>query len=413
MENNENNIQNLNNKGVNNNQFVLNANYNNSKKPTKRPSNKWIILVITLVFIVLGALVYLIFNKIKLGNNNEQDLKDNIEVTYFNFEDAKEKEVYILKDENNNIYTYDLETNRYAEESLNKNKKYILINKYTCSNNDCTLFIPSAGETRYSYEFVFEKYNTVVIKDGTYVLYDYAENKVLNYYDSIAFLYDNNLCDTSCEDANDINYAIVIKNNKYGIISLDGSVTLPIEYEEISTKGILYDSAFKISHIRHTSQGLSEYTYYEEPNLIVYKNGKYGIYNFKDKKFAIEMSDNEIIYNEGQFYINTNGIWTCYDAKVNQIFSGKYTNIISVYKDYNVAFILDNGVIKAVDLNSNELDYVKDHKINNYWESQDVYTNVSITSKISSDKKYIVLDSRNYQDYYNLYTNKFEKSVSY
>lgn len=91
-----------------------NVNYNNSKKPTKRLNNKWIILVITLVFIVLGTLVYLIFNKIKLGNNNEQDLKDNIGVTYFNFEDAKEKEVYFLKDENNNIYTYDLETNRYA-----------------------------------------------------------------------------------------------------------------------------------------------------------------------------------------------------------------------------------------------------------------------------------------------------------
>ena len=126
----------------------------------------------------------------------------------------------------------------------------------------------------------------------------------------------------------------VKKDNKYGLIDLNGKEILPIEYDEISLlKGI-------------------------ENSIIIKKDGKVGLVN-DNGSIIINPNYKQIknlgsTYKEGYITVNQNGKYGVVSTTKKQILDNKYEEIEQTYlKDYFL--IKDNGKQKLIDSKGNVL----------------------------------------------------------
>lgn len=144
--------------------------------------------------------------------------------------------IYYQYLEHNYIYFYECSGNLCT--SSMKDDSKLLYSTYDCSYDECPSFSGVIND------------NYVLLKGKDNILFNYKDGRVISFiYDNYYFI--------------DNEYIIVYKDDKYGIINVNGNVVCEVDYDEIGIikddviEGVLFD------------------------NIIVKKDQKYGIISYK------------------------------------------------------------------------------------------------------------------------------------
>ena len=301
---------------------------------------KTILLVIFIAIIVIVAL----FLKGKMQNNKiEYSISDVKEYKYIKY---KEKENYGIIDREGNIIIEAV----YKKIEIPNPEKDIFI----CYNDEENSTVLNSKKEKLYEEYdkiepiklkniastlCFEKSVLKYNKGDIYGLIDFQGQKITNNeYDSI-----ENLQSTEGK-------FLVGKNNKFGIINMNGALLVETKYDQIFTDGY-YDEETKYTKAgfivsETTSEGyrygyinyegkkylntefneIIRINYAKETYLIAAKEGKYGLY--KENKSIIKPEYQSIIYTEnGALIVEKNKQFGIANLKGKILVETKYSQI--------------------------------------------------------------------------------------
>lgn len=237
--------------------------------------------LIIIVLLILVLVTYLAFYNYRKENKKDISLKDSSTAT-----------IYIYKD--NSILKVD-----HYDKSINNDE---VVGKYDCKNNDCDIYENKLINPIYDSKYIIIKENNEIF------IYNYIEKtKVSNNYSNIINRKDN--------------YLLVEKNNKYGLIDIEGDQYIDTIYDEIDVE--VYNNLTKV----------------KLDNL-------YGIYNIKENKEVITTKYEKINITDNKYYsVYMNNLWYVIDSNNNLVTNG-----------YTYTFAFNKGYIAKID---NELHILK------------------------------------------------------
>lgn len=237
--------------------------------------------LIIIVLLILVLVTYLAFYNYRKENKKDISLKDSSTAT-----------IYIYKD--NSILKVD-----HYDKSINNDE---VVGKYDCKNNDCDIYENKLINPIYDSKYIIIKENNEIF------IYNYIEKtKVSNNYSNIINRKDN--------------YLLVEKNNKYGLIDIEGDQYIDTIYDEIDVE--VYNNLTKV----------------KLDNL-------YGIYNIKENKEVITTKYEKINITDNKYYsVYMNNLWYVIDNNDNLVTNG-----------YTYTFAFNKGYIAKID---NELHILK------------------------------------------------------
>lgn len=332
-------------------------------KEQKNKNRKFIIIIIILVLLIAGLLGYIVVTGDLLGNSNEDtEVVDKDAETSIDKESDVTPEVIptpestpestpeVLVGKKLNVYVSD-SGNGYISiwsSAPTYNSSDIQTYTITCKTTNCTF--TNNGEF---YDVGVGDY-VFVQDDGKTSVYDYKNDKVVNTLENIKNVYVNS--------RDDVSVAVLEgTNGKWGAYSpLKNKVTIPVEYSNIEeivyyfandTRGPGYDIVFK-------------------NNLVIEKNGKYGLVNFETGKTTLQFSYDEISCYYYQNYDGVTGNLTTSDTryckvKMNNEYeiliydavNGRVTKNANKYTEWyeildsKYAYANQDGKLLLVDLN--------------------------------------------------------------
>lgn len=325
------------------------------------------IIFIILIFILLFIIYY--FTCIKANTIEtetiEEFTKQKSKNEWFTPNGETSKIDVYLKTSSN----YPIFINQYDENQVKLDEEYKIINTYKCETSTCK-----------NYGINQEK-NEVIIKDSSYVIYNYKKNKALKInlpdaeYKSIEFLSYKN---------KDYGLSISNINDMYGFYSLEKEkFTTDFKYTNIFTSEVSGLVKGNISVVISSAENIDDNKYYivsydsgkvkKESNTYLgsFSNDDYVYYyeNFTDingydaiiynddfepilkeerhSLFAVTSSGNLIVKNKDE---NTFSIYTKKGKLVKK--SKEYKKVCIVLNDYVV--VIDNDdFLKIVDVDGN------------------------------------------------------------
>lgn len=198
-------------------------------------------------------------------------------------------------------------------------------------------------------------YNTKVLNEkGNELFTDYdLVEAIENYDESNNLWYESGILKVS-------------KDEKYGIIDINGTQIANCEYDSItSLKGVenslLTEKDGKYGIIDNVGSTIIENNYeeikpistrFENGYIVKNENNEYGVITYT-KTIAVDVKYDDIkaVYGGGKYYIvNENDNWEIIDTEGNKYLAGKYDNIISIAGEN--AIVEDNskyGVVSIID----------------------------------------------------------------
>ena len=260
------------------------------KNDVGRPSNKTIRTRFILKLIGLILVVGLAFFVGYKLSDNKEDLKQNTEQNKVENKEENKKEeekVDVEPKKVINIYGHTYEANEYAPVSMSirdyefvthaeDTNKYNLVGTYNCKNEDCVLKEQESKDLE-----------TVIIKDGDYIVYNFKTKKsniielgninidyVINEEYACRGL--GSVCIISEKIKNETYYKISAETEDGAILGLIGPDYKPIFL--VSNKEYNEDNRWK-----HLYYGL---TILDNGDLLYHKNDKYYEYDSKTKKIT-------------------------------------------------------------------------------------------------------------------------------
>ena len=219
----------------------------------------------------------------------------------------------------------------------------------------------------------------IVSENGQYGLYNHAKKIIEHEYQSITY-----------EDDTDV--IILQKNKKYGVATLEGEIILPVEMDEIVSRGIyLY------------AQAGNDRKVYDTQGNTVDINYNRSIYKTENEEYKIST----ILNNNITYYGIT-------DKNYNQLVDENYRYIEYLYENYFIATD-ENGNLGVINSNGKvilEMKYSSLQKIKGKNIVQAVDTETGISEFYSAKmEKVVSVEKANIQiqDEYIIITNEEEK----
>lgn len=339
-----------------------------------------------------------------------EDLIKNIEFDYEvkcnTHEIYNDKKVYLDKctiDKTKIKYSYgkkqeaELKTtiNVYKDNYRYNTSEGDLVGTITCEDSKC--------------EFITGFDNYAIIKENnSYNLYEYNKEKVLGpFSDMKNILYiENTLYGVYYTEGNTKYLYSLVSNKLYD--NLSGTLLLEEENFDPTLMykygyAILKNNGYNFVNLKNgkVSYSISDKILkFEEDKsndimyILTYKNdaSKFSVINSNGKK----LFDGELNYfklNEDEIIVGNDTSFKVYDKKLNiKVSSKEYNSVINIYDDY--AIVMDNSIIKLVDLNDNILSQF-DLEIKNEidkektgWNTIDGKTGIFIVFKGTDTKLY-------------------------
>ena len=184
---------------------------------------------------------------------------------------------------------------------------------------------------------LYYEYSTIQLLDGQYMILKNMRVFLPDTFQRVEFLYSYTNPENKSEQ-----YFICSKNGMYGVLTSDGKIQLPFEYDQItgdirSSQDYYYAIASKSNQffcLDANMQPINKIGFDQEPglsmeqwgesdgsNFIVQVNQKFGVYNLFQKKFIIEpLYDLPIVWNPFCHCFGSNGTLTCF----NNLFEKKF-----------------------------------------------------------------------------------------
>ncbi len=301
-----------------------------NKNVKKHKKMLFILLIIVIIFLIISLVLFKIVK-------NKTIKEDNVKKTTIK---STKKDVWKRSNgTNGNIYVYESKDNGYLyvvtdnNESEVSKDNYNLLNTYKCNTKNCTSY---------------NEYNDiayVIIKDGTYRLYDYKNNlyKETNIpegnYSTISLMYYENTI-----------YGYAIQDDKYMNAIYDVKTNKLSEFK--------YKVIGSINSSAELSKGYVSVSYSEDSNLNLINPDKMYLIRLKDEKKVLESDlDKEYGYeyitsiSNGKYVYYIKDVGTSinnskiYNSDLKELFGGKRYSKYGVSDKGNIVVAEDNNYL--------------------------------------------------------------------
>lgn len=224
-------------------------------------------------------------------------------LTFYNYRKENKKEIKLDDNSTSFIYIYNNNSILKVEDLSKVTDTKDVIGKYNCKYDDCDIFNTNIINPIYDNKYILLKENNEIF------IYNFTEEKVASEKYTNLVNRKNN-------------YILVEKDNKYGLIDIDGKKLIDTIYDEIDVN--VYNNLTKVK-----------------------SNNLYGIYDVKENKEIIKPKYENINISDVKYYsVKLDDKWYVIDSNDKLISNG-----------YTYVFAFNKGFIAQIDNNLHILKY--------------------------------------------------------